>query len=115
MRRNPDPSSLRGRVWFVVDGHDARHGHPIRCMFEPTPADVAGHGGDPTQAAVAICQQNGLCGDLIEVLPSELAEWARWCDGFVPGNLLVPRPSSGRVLGTLSVAAPARPRELVLP
>lgn len=115
LRSNPDPSDLRGRVWFVVDGRDPRHGHPARSLFEPSRADIAAHGGDATAAAVGICQRNGLCGDLYEITASELAGWLRWCDGFVPGNLMVPRPAGGRLLGTLHVREDPSPKALVLP
>jgi hypothetical protein len=98
-RRNPDPATIRGRTWYCVEGVDVTDGLPMRAMFSA-----------PTlTAAIELAQREGMTGDLYLVESADIRMWQRWCDGLVPhsGAPLIPRPHTGKFLGTLELVRPA--------
>lgn len=105
-RSNPDPSSMRDRLWYALDGRDLL-GVPQRALFEVTHQAAQRHGGGThgaDMAAVEICRINVLVGDLYAVPAAEEPHWRRWQSSFVPGSLQFPLPETGRFVGTLSFA-----------
>ncbi len=96
-RSNPDPSSIRGRYYFAVDGRDARRGHAIRSVYEARSVDHA--------ASIAI--ENGMVGDLYEVPSSAYPAWTDWANSLIRTHtrIILPLPASGIFLGRLEMAA----------
>ena len=98
-RSNPDPSTLRGRVWFAVDGWDATDGLRMRALFSAPDLNTA----------VAVAQREGMVGELYRVQSGDILTWQRWADALVPhsGLLMIPTPkasffrSEGRMLQLL--------------
>lgn len=96
LRHNPDPSSLRGRTWYAVDGFDGRDGIKMRALFEAR--DVS--------QAVQIATREVMCGDLYEIPSSVYRDWKTWADSLIVMHtrIILPLPSSGIFLGKLELA-----------
>lgn len=95
-RSNPDPSSIRGRYFFAVDGKDAKRGHMIRAVFE----------APSVEAAAKIAVEGWMLGDLYEVPASAYPQWVEWADSLIRTHtrIILPLPSTGIWLGRLEVA-----------
>ena len=94
-RSNPDPSTLRSRVWYAVDGWDATDGLRMRALFSAPDLNTA----------VAVAQREGMVGELYRVQSGDILTWQRWADALVPhsGLLMIPTPATGEWLGTLEL------------
>jgi hypothetical protein len=92
-RTKPDPSTIRGRYYFAVDGRDATAGHLVRAVFE----------APSIEAAAAIAIENRMCGELFEVPSSAYPAWVDWANSLIRTHtrIILPRPPSGIFLGTL--------------
>lgn len=96
LRQRPDPSSIRGRTWYAVDGFDGRDGIQMRALFESS----------TVEDAVAIATRDLMCGDLYEIPSGVYADWKRWADSLIPMHtrIILPLPTSGIFLGRLELA-----------
>ena len=96
-RTNPDPTDIRGRYYFAVDGFDARRGHAIRSVYEAR----------SVEHAVSIAIENGMTGDLYEVPSGVYPNWVDWANSLIRTHtrIILPLPSSGLFLGRLEMAA----------
>lgn len=96
LRSNPDPSTIRGRRFYAVDGFDATAGGvAMRALFEARTAEDA----------VAIATKDGMIGDLYEVPSAVYRDWKTWADSLIPMHtrIVLPLPSSGVLLGRLEL------------